>query len=78
MSITAVWRITNTYMCVLCWPKDILSLMVCPSMQEVGVTVQGAIAAVKYGKISRMSKVLLAQVQGAVGVLLYSDPADYG
>ena len=78
MSITAVWRITSTYMCVLYWqPKDILRLMV-PSMQEVGVTVQGAIVAVKYGKISRMSKVLLAQVQGAVGVLLYSDPADYG
>jgi N-acetylated-alpha-linked acidic dipeptidase len=43
-----------------------------------GVSVQGAIAIAKYGSIWRGLKPKLAAEHGAVGCLIYSDPADDG
>src|SRR3954451_9873850 len=43
-----------------------------------GVSVQGAIVIVKYGSIWRGLKPKLAGEHGAVGCLIYSDPADDG
>lgn len=43
-----------------------------------GVSIKGKIAVVRYGKIFRGLKVKFAQEAGAVGVLLYSEPADDG
>ncbi len=40
--------------------------------------VKGAIALIRYGKLHRGIKVRLAEMHGAVGVILYSDPAEDG
>lgn len=45
-------------------------------LKALGVDVTGKIAVVRYGKIFRGLKVKFAQDNGAVGVLLYSDPGD--
>ncbi|MEZ5319515.1 MAG: M28 family peptidase [Vicinamibacterales bacterium] len=45
---------------------------------ELGVSVEGKIALVRYGGAFRGLKVKEAQEHGAVGVLIYSDPADDG
>ncbi|XP_059147936.1 putative N-acetylated-alpha-linked acidic dipeptidase [Physella acuta] len=42
-----------------------------------GVDVTGHVVLVKYGKIFRGDKVEIAASHGAVGVLMYTDPADY-
>lgn len=42
------------------------------------MSVKGRVVVVRYGGIFRGTKVLLAQQRGAVGVLIYSDPADDG
>lgn len=47
-------------------------------LRENGVSVEGKIAVARYGHIFRGLKVKFAQEQGAVGVLLYTDPADDG
>lgn len=38
--------------------------------------VQGKIALIRYGGIFRGNKVALAQQNGAIGAILYSDPAE--
>ncbi|XP_041468026.1 N-acetylated-alpha-linked acidic dipeptidase 2-like [Lytechinus variegatus] len=42
---------------------------------EINIT--GCIAIARYGKVFRGNKVLSAQAAGAIGIILYSDPADY-
>ncbi|XP_071788904.1 N-acetylated-alpha-linked acidic dipeptidase 2-like [Asterias amurensis] len=45
--------------------------------RTLGVNVTGKIAIARYGKIFRGDKVKQAQIFGAIGLILYSDPADY-
>ena len=47
-------------------------------LASLGVSVKGKIAIVRYGGNFRGVKVYIAQQYGAVGVLIYSDPADDG
>jgi N-acetylated-alpha-linked acidic dipeptidase len=47
-------------------------------LDELGVSVKGKIVIVRYGANFRGIKVELAQMRGAVGVIIYSDPADDG
>lgn len=47
-------------------------------MADAGVEVAGRIVIVRYGKCFRGLKVKNAQDRGAVGVLIYSDPAEDG
>ena len=47
-------------------------------LAEMGVTVKGKIVVVRYGANYRGIKVYDAQLAGAKGVLIYSDPADDG
>lgn len=47
-------------------------------LAELGVSLKGKIALVRYGGNFRGVKVYIAQQYGAVGVLIYSDPADDG
>jgi N-acetylated-alpha-linked acidic dipeptidase len=47
-------------------------------LATLGVSVKGKIVMVRYGANFRGIKVELAQQRGAVGVLIYSDPADDG
>lgn len=42
------------------------------------MNVSGKIALIRYGKLFRGSKAKEAQKRGAIGVILYSDPGDYG
>ena len=44
----------------------------------MGIDIRGRIALVRYGKVFRGLKVRNAERAGAVGVLIYSDPADDG
>lgn len=48
------------------------------ALDRMGVSVKGKIVLVRYGENYRGVKVYLAQQRGAVGVLIYSDPADDG
>ncbi|XP_019351949.1 N-acetylated-alpha-linked acidic dipeptidase 2 isoform X2 [Alligator mississippiensis] len=45
--------------------------------REMGINCTGKIVIVRYGKIFRGNKVKNAELAGAKGVILYSDPADY-
>ncbi|PYS97449.1 MAG: aminopeptidase [Acidobacteria bacterium] len=47
-------------------------------LDSLGVSVEGRIALVRYGKVFRGLKVKEAQAHGARGVIIYSDPADDG
>jgi N-acetylated-alpha-linked acidic dipeptidase len=47
-------------------------------LEQLGVSVKGKIVIVRYGQNFRGIKVQLAQQRGAVGVIIYSDPADDG
>eukprot|EP01112_Ceratiomyxa_fruticulosa_P023083 TRINITY_DN868_c0_g2_i1.p1 TRINITY_DN868_c0_g2~~TRINITY_DN868_c0_g2_i1.p1 ORF type:complete len:732 (-),score=140.96 TRINITY_DN868_c0_g2_i1:57-2252(-) len=47
-------------------------------LQQLNVSVAGKIVIVRYGRIFRGTKVMLAQQAGAVGVIIYSDPIDDG
>lgn len=47
-------------------------------LAEAGVEVAGRIVLVRYGRCFRGLKVWNAQERGAVGVLIYSDPAEDG
>lgn len=47
-------------------------------LKSMGLSVEGKIALVKYGGAFRGLKVKEAQERGALGVLIYSDPADDG
>lgn len=48
------------------------------TLARMGVSVKGKIVLARYGKNYRGVKVYIAQQEGAVGVILYSDPADDG
>lgn len=48
------------------------------ALDKLGVSVKGKIVLVRYGGNYRGVKVYIAQQKGAVGVLIYSDPADDG
>uniref|UniRef100_A0A3P9GWQ0 Glutamate carboxypeptidase 2 n=1 Tax=Oryzias latipes TaxID=8090 RepID=A0A3P9GWQ0_ORYLA len=45
--------------------------------REMGINVTGKIVIVRYGKIFRGNKVKNAMLAGAMGVIMFSDPADY-
>uniref|UniRef100_A0A5F8G889 Folate hydrolase 1 n=1 Tax=Monodelphis domestica TaxID=13616 RepID=A0A5F8G889_MONDO len=45
--------------------------------RDLGINCSGKIAIARYGKIFRGNKVKNAQLAGAKGIILYSDPADY-
>uniref|UniRef100_A0A674JTI1 Aminopeptidase NAALADL1 n=1 Tax=Terrapene triunguis TaxID=2587831 RepID=A0A674JTI1_9SAUR len=45
--------------------------------REMGINCTGKIVIARYGKIFRGNKVKNAELVGATGVILYSDPADY-
>src|SRR2546425_543519 len=47
-------------------------------LESLGLSVEGRIAIVRYGKVFRGLKVKEAQLRGARGVIIYSDPADDG
>ena len=47
-------------------------------LERLGVSVKGAIAIARYGKMWRGGKVELATEHGAVGMLIYSDPHEDG
>ena len=47
-------------------------------LTEMGVDLHGRIALIRYGQCFRGVKIHLAQANGAIAVLLYSDPADDG
>jgi N-acetylated-alpha-linked acidic dipeptidase len=47
-------------------------------LDKLGVSVKGKIVLVRYGGNYRGVKVYIAEQKGAVGVLIYSDPADDG
>jgi len=52
-------------------PEDFMDL------RNLGVNVSGKIIVCKYGKIYRGNKVQLGEQNGAIGVILYSDPTEY-
>ncbi|TKR72619.1 hypothetical protein L596_020038 [Steinernema carpocapsae] len=54
-----------------CRPEDFGQL------KKKGITVKGRIVLCRYGDIFRGDKARLAQIEGAVGVIIYSDPSDY-
>ncbi|XP_036049104.1 N-acetylated-alpha-linked acidic dipeptidase 2 [Onychomys torridus] len=45
--------------------------------REMNITCTGKIVIARYGKIFRGNKVKNAMLVGAIGIILYSDPADY-
>jgi len=47
-------------------------------LAKLGVSVKGKIVLVRYGENFRGVKVYIAQMRGALGVLIFSDPADSG
>lgn len=47
-------------------------------LERAGISVEGAVVLVKYGKVFRGLKVKAAQEAGALGCLIYSDPGDDG
>jgi N-acetylated-alpha-linked acidic dipeptidase len=47
-------------------------------LEQTGIEIRGKIVIARYGKLFRANKVRLAEERGAVGMLLYSDPADDG
>ncbi len=48
------------------------------ALETKGVSVKGAIALARYGKVHRAVKVHTAESRGARGILVYSDPRDDG
>jgi N-acetylated-alpha-linked acidic dipeptidase len=48
------------------------------TLSGLGQNVQGKIVLVRYGQIFRGCKVMIAESMGAIGVIIYSDPADDG
>ena len=47
-------------------------------LNQAGISVDGKIAIIRYGKAYRGVKPRLAAENGAVGAIMFSDPADYG
>jgi N-acetylated-alpha-linked acidic dipeptidase len=48
------------------------------ALEKMGIDVKGKIVLVRYGELFRGLKVREAQKRGAIGILIYSDPADDG
>jgi N-acetylated-alpha-linked acidic dipeptidase len=48
------------------------------ALEKMGIEIKGKIVLVRYGGLFRGLKVRNAQKKGAVGILIYSDPADDG
>jgi hypothetical protein len=46
--------------------------------QRLNVSLVGAVVLVRYGAVFRGNKVSSAEARGAIGAILYSDPADDG
>ena len=46
-------------------------------LSEMNISVEGNIVIARYAKIFRANIVHLAQLKGAIGVIIYSDPYDY-
>ncbi|XP_057316973.1 N-acetylated-alpha-linked acidic dipeptidase 2-like [Hydractinia symbiolongicarpus] len=46
-------------------------------LRQHNISLKGKIALCRYGRIFRANKVKLAEEAGAIGVILYSDPAEY-
>lgn len=46
-------------------------------LQELGVSLQGRIAISRYGKIFRGNRLKNCETAGAIGLIMYSDPAKY-
>ena len=47
-------------------------------LQSINISVSGKIVIVRYGKVFRGLKAMLAQQYGAIGIIIYSDPYDDG
>ncbi len=47
-------------------------------LDRLGVNITGKIILARYGFVVRGVKAMIAEMKGAVGVLIYSDPADDG
>lgn len=47
------------------------------TLENASINVTGKIALARYGKIFRGDKVHLAESHGAIGIIIFSDPADY-
>ncbi|KAK6759989.1 hypothetical protein RB195_021502 [Necator americanus] len=47
------------------------------TLAEMGISIDGAIVLMRYGALVRSEKVEEAERRGAIGVILYSDPAQY-
>jgi N-acetylated-alpha-linked acidic dipeptidase len=48
------------------------------ALESAGVSPRGAVVVARYGRVHRAVKVHTAETRGAVGILIYSDPADDG
>ncbi|CAJ0590177.1 unnamed protein product [Cylicocyclus nassatus] len=46
-------------------------------LEEMGISVNGAVVLIRYGGLVRSEKVIEAEKRGAIGAILYSDPAQY-
>ncbi|CAL4210621.1 unnamed protein product, partial [Meganyctiphanes norvegica] len=46
-------------------------------LESVGISVTGRIVLVRYGKAFRANAAAMAEAQGAIGVIFYSDPVNY-
>ncbi len=47
-------------------------------METQNIDLKGKIALVRYGRIFRGTKAMIAQERGIIGMIIYSDPADDG
>jgi N-acetylated-alpha-linked acidic dipeptidase len=48
------------------------------ALEAAGVSVRGAVVLARYGRVHRAVKVFTAEQRGALGIAIYSDPADDG
>lgn len=46
-------------------------------LKKININVKGKLVIARYGKLFRGSKLHLAEINGAVGLILYDDPADF-
>ena len=74
-----IWPIRAMAMSPRRWSMSITAMSTITSgWSRLGISVKGKIVIARYGESWRGLKVKLAQDHGAVGVLIYSDPADDG
>ncbi len=48
------------------------------TLERLGLNVSGKVVLARFGRLYRGAKVVNAQKRGAIGVIIYSDPYDYG